>query len=94
MKEKKKREDYNDLCTTCMNFFTCIYIKNGNRPVRHCEEFEVYSYRSVIEKTPHVEPVFKEENQTYTGICKNCRNRETCMNTKPDIIIWHCEEYV
>lgn len=93
MTEKTEREDYKDLCMTCKNFSSCMYVKNGNRPVLHCKEFEVYFFRPVIENTPHVEPVVREENQTYPGICKNCGNRGTCINSKPDIIIWHCEDY-
>ena len=28
-----------------------------------------------------------------TGICINCKNRQTCKFIKPDGVVWHCEEY-
>lgn len=94
MTRKTKREDYNDLCMTCKDFSSCMYVKNGNRPVLQCEEFEVYSNRLVIQNKPAEKRKEKACESSFTGICKNCDNRETCMNAKPERVIWHCEEYV
>lgn len=82
------------ICLTCKNNSSCIYIKNGKGPVQYCEEFEVYSYRPVIENIPIFRRTPKEEKPALKGICKNCDNRKDCMNAKPERIIWHCEEYV
>jgi len=84
------------ICLTCKNKSSCIYIKDGERPVQYCEEFEVYSYRRVIPVIENI-PIFrrkpKEDKPALNGICKNCDNRKSCMNAKPERIIWHCEEY-
>ena len=106
MKNKMNQPDhFNSLCMTCKNKSSCIFIENGNRPVQHCEEFEVYAYRIIIKGTPPLEQKVmvdkshfrrkgKEDKPSLSGICKNCDNRKTCMNAKPERIIWHCEEYV
>jgi hypothetical protein len=85
---------YNDLCESCKNLSTCVYIQNGKRPVLYCEEFELYEVIEVQEKPPATEQKTEEEQNVFTGLCKNCDNRHTCMNARPDRIIWHCEEYV
>lgn len=89
-----QRDDYNDLCVTCKNFSSCMYIKNGTRPIHHCEEFENYTFRPVKESSNLIQSNTKEEKLVFYGLCKNCGNRMTCMNASPDRIIWHCEEYV
>ncbi len=89
-----QKDHFNDLCVTCKNNSSCMYIKNGHRPVQRCEEFEVYSYRPVIQKIPTLKRKVVKDNPSFLGICKNCDNRKTCMNAKPDRVIWHCEEYV
>jgi hypothetical protein len=89
-----QKEAYNDLCVTCKNFSSCLYVKNGTRPVHYCEEFEVYAFRPVKESSNPVKSNKKEEKLVFYGLCKNCGNRMTCMMASPDRIIWHCEEYV
>jgi len=71
-----------------------MYIKNGNLPAQWCEEFEVYSYLPGIQNALKFKRKVKEDKPSFHGICKNCDNRKTCMNAKPERIIWHCEEYV
>lgn len=94
IENSKQQEIYNDLCVTCKNFSSCIYVKNGSRPVYHCEEFEVHPYRPARENSNTVQPEKKVEKLVFYGLCKNCGNRMTCMMASPDRIIWHCEEYV
>ena len=89
-----QKEAYNDLCVTCKNFSSCLYVKTGARPVHYCEEFEVYAFRPVKQSTNPVKSNKKEEKLVFYGLCKNCGNRMTCMMASPDRIIWHCEEYV
>jgi len=93
-KKSEKKEIYNDLCVSCKKFTSCIYVKNGNRPVYYCEEFEVSSYQPEKESSPADISEKKEEKKEFCGLCKNCGNRMTCMMASPDRIIWHCEEYV
>ena len=89
-----QNEDFNDLCVTCKNYSTCLYIKNASRPIHYCEEFENYAFRPVKESSNPVKSDTKEEKLVFHGLCKNCGNRMTCMNASPERIIWHCEEYV
>ncbi len=93
-KETIRQDEYTDLCVTCKNYSSCMYVKNGKRPIHHCEEFEVYEFRPAKEHRDPVQTKKKKEELIYYGLCKNCGNRFTCMNASPDRIIWHCEEYV
>ncbi len=94
IKNDSTNKQYNDLCDTCKNLSTCVYIKTGKRPVLYCEEFEIHEVRKVQDVPPLIDPKTEEEHPVFTGLCKNCDNRRTCMNAKPDRVIWHCEEYV
>jgi hypothetical protein len=85
---------YDDLCVTCKNYDSCIFVKNGKRPVHRCEEFEIHELRPVKESGNPGNPENRDEGPVFYGLCKNCGNRLTCMNASPDRIIWHCEEYV
>ena len=89
-----QKDANNDLCVTCKNFPSCMYVKSGSRPIRNCEEFEVHEFRPVIESANPIESDLESEELVYYGLCTNCGNRITCMNSSPDRIIWHCEEYV
>ena len=89
-----QKDAYNDLCVTCKNFPSCMYVNSGTRPIRYCEEFDVHAFRPVIESANPSESHIESEELVYYGLCKNCGNRITCMNSSPDRIIWHCEEYV
>lgn len=91
---ESKNRQYNDLCDTCKNLSTCVYIKNGKRPVLYCEEFEIHDVQHVREYPNLIDSNTEEEYPGFIGLCKNCDNRSTCMNAKPDRVIWHCEEYV
>jgi len=88
-----KGDNSEGICSTCKNKTSCLYIQNGNPPKHHCEEFEVYSYQPVIENHPYFKRKKKEDKPALNGICKNCDNRKSCMNAKPERVIWHCEEY-
>ena len=89
-----QKDDYNDLCVTCKHFSSCMSVNSGTRPIRYCEEFEVYAFRPVKETANPNESQMESEELVFYGLCKNCGNRLTCMNASPDRIIWHCEEYV
>ena len=93
-KETNLRDTFDDLCVTCKNFSSCMYVKSGIRPTHYCEEFENYAFRPVMKSTNPIKSKKKEEKLIFYGLCKNCGNRMTCMNASPDRIIWHCEEYV
>jgi hypothetical protein len=96
IQDNNQKVQYNDLCVTCMNKSSCMYIKNGAGPVYHCEEFENYPFRPEEVSSNPLNPAKKktEEILVFYGLCKNCGNRMTCMNASPERIIWHCEEYV
>ena len=94
IQNNSQKRKYNDLCDTCKNLSTCVYIKNGKRPVLYCEEFEIYDSGPIPEPPVPTDSITEEEHPVFVGLCKNCGNRFTCMNAKPDRVIWHCEEYV
>jgi len=94
IENSSQKETFKDLCITCKNFSTCMYVKSGIRPIHHCEEFENYAFRPVEPSANPSQSSTKEEKLVFYGLCKNCGNRMTCMNASPDRIIWHCEEYV
>jgi hypothetical protein len=29
----------------------------------------------------------------FKGLCSNCENRNTCVNSRMEGGVWHCEEY-
>ncbi|MCX6646351.1 MAG: hypothetical protein NTY09_08340 [bacterium] len=98
--------EYNDLCTTCNNPPVCDSTRAGRRPVYFCEQFDDYKKpgeaqrpgspakksKVISEPEPPMEQI-QAAGEKYTGICKNCDLRETCMNACAEGGIWHCEEY-
>ena len=82
-----------DLCSTCNHETGCMYRQNYKGKVIFCEEFEI---EDIIEGSQYVEiqnDNNKINSENYTGLCRNCDLRKTCMLCTPAKIIWHCEEY-
>jgi hypothetical protein len=98
-----KENNFRGLCMTCNNAPTCMYPKNPERPVWHCEEFDdsckpekntdakiVYQLNRT-EVCPDVE---EQHSGSSRGLCANCENRKDCKLAKPESGIWHCNEYL
>jgi hypothetical protein len=100
LKEKKIKVEYSGLCSTCNNNSTCSFIRDHEKPVLHCEEFDDYIKPITINKniattTPLASPVIKKKDiEKFKGLCVNCENRAICKLPKSETGVWHCEEYV
>lgn len=83
----------NNICTSCKNAESCIFLKNAKSPILHCEEFELVPTQ-ISQKQDKIEEIKEEISSTeYTGLCINCAHREECDVRHITSVIWHCEEY-
>jgi hypothetical protein len=90
---KEREQTRPDLCVTCNNSATCMYLKNKKSPIYECEEFDGYAVPPT-ESMPFLSPkVEKAGNAEFKGLCVNCESRETCTFPKSEGGIWHCEDY-
>lgn len=104
----KKKDDINGLfqfhgiCSTCNDASICKNSGNSTHPVWHCEQFNDYTPPVIDSLDKNV--IFDGNSQIsskseevcsekYKGLCMNCDNRETCINSETDGGIWHCEDY-
>ena len=84
-----------NLCSICMGYATCTFVKKTGKPVLFCEEFKEYpSQGKKLEQKKESADKTKINDQVYKGLCCNCENRENCMFPKPEGGVWHCEEYI
>lgn len=85
------------LCSTCDNLQGCIYQKDQKHAVMQCEEYgeSSVSDRTATRPEPEEPPAVSQPTPAtvFKGLCTNCAKRETCTFVKPEIGIWHCEEY-
>ena len=93
---------YRGLCSICKHAKTCVFPRDTNRPVLHCDEHEL---PDPVPKTPRESmisscadtsvktPGRAEGGEAPMGLCKLCENREHCTFPKPEGGVWHCEEY-
>ncbi len=91
--------EYYGLCSTCNNASSCTFPRDPNKPVVHCEEFDIGEPSPVktagkdrSSPTQSYAPKGKDVTE-FMGLCSNCENRETCTFPKPEGGVWHCEEY-
>jgi hypothetical protein len=95
--------DPTGLCGTCIHAQLCGYrLRNPNSAVWHCEEFDCRAEPQAHASDDESElreslrwggAAEKAMQARYTGLCKNCRHRETCRIRKDSVTVWHCEEY-
>jgi hypothetical protein len=90
-----KKDEIQDLCTTCNYAMDCVNATDEKRPVYYCEEYDDYTppIEETAPETKAVEAVAATGTAKYTGICVNCEHRETCPHSMTEGGIWHCEEY-
>ncbi|MFA4851871.1 MAG: hypothetical protein WC868_05570 [Bacteroidales bacterium] len=82
------------LCSTCIHKTGCMYRKTFKGKIIQCEEFEITE--NSTGKSQYVKnqiDVNNSDSENYTGLCKNCDLRKTCMLYSSDKINWNCEEY-
>lgn len=93
---------YRGICTICKNAITCVFTRDPNRPLLHCDEHEladplpdttreemISSYADILEQICGT----AKRSEPPMGLCKLCENREDCTFPKPEGGVWHCEEY-
>lgn len=83
------------ICTTCNNARTCVHLKgNTGFAIWDCENFDDFVPPTANPRVLHEAGVRTEESYSaYLGLCMNCAVRETCVYSKPEGGVWHCEEY-
>ncbi|NOR86041.1 MAG: hypothetical protein GQ527_00385 [Bacteroidales bacterium] len=79
----------NSICSSCRHEVNCTFINHSADSIIMCEEFELESVAKKIIKESKV----LESTNGYSGLCKNCENREICTLRNSECVIWHCEEY-
>jgi hypothetical protein len=93
---------YRGVCSLCENGPTCVFPRDPNRPLLHCDELELFVPDSKTAQTrmssSYAAPADCAGEETegfgsYMGLCKLCDKRETCVFPKPEGGVWHCEEY-
>ncbi|MCU0915586.1 MAG: hypothetical protein MUC88_13620 [Planctomycetes bacterium] len=82
------------LCSTCNSSPVCLRRKGIRHPVLLCEEFDDSTEREEEQDQPAAVIEGEEDPpERVTGLCRNCRNRESCMFQDAPGGVWHCEEY-
>lgn len=98
----KKKENDNDICSTCIHGELCVSKKTRQGPVWFCEEFDDHvpaekqevQEEGFLPARSRVGPGTRENDASlFKGLCINCENRFTCSNSRTQGGIWHCEEY-
>jgi hypothetical protein len=95
----KGRKELKGLCMNCIHAPTCIFLRDADRTILQCEEYECSQPETrKIRKSAHEAEgksrvAMGENASKYMGLCVNCIHRETCTFPKPDGGVWHCEEY-
>ena len=97
VKDTKKSETIHGLCVTCNNVGTCSFrASDAERLIWYCELFDCFveveevleAAKAILASTP-----LEKGYGKYKGLCSNCKNCMTCIFTKPESGIWHCEEF-
>jgi len=95
--EMKKTENTNarnqkGICSSCENLSLCSFIEPQRQPVLFCEEFSIGKARTA--------PVVLEKKsgspaplEISMGLCATCDDAKTCLYSKDEAGVWHCEEY-
>ena len=77
------QSSYRELCKTCLHLTTCNRCNEYDLPIVYCER---YLSDSSSPFNSYIMPELK-------GLCKNCRNRYTCIIMKAEGGVWHCNDY-
>lgn len=108
LKAKREENTYIDknrylgLCSYCKSAPNCTFVRDPNRPVCQCEEFDEMTYAYVgIPKQKDISLKYLSKNPLtsedpfhhYKGLCINCEERATCIYPKPEGGVWHCDEF-
>ena len=90
------------VCLCCKAVSACTYAKDPRRPALQCEDFEGYEPRrgatvmtnSLAANDPKWGfDVEKRDSRKHKGLCSICEDYDSCILSKPEGGVWHCEEY-
>jgi hypothetical protein len=87
------------LCVSCCKASHCTFLKDFEKPILQCDEFEGYPCKP--NQNFGVKSMVREElteqqaahQAEMIGLCVNCRHRETCTFPRPAGGVWRCDEY-
>jgi hypothetical protein len=84
------------ICKSCVHRSTCLFLASARRPIYFCEEFDDRNGDELV-KAPAVDSPPREEinygEAQEQGLCANCVSKADCMNRRPGVAVWHCEDY-
>jgi hypothetical protein len=94
----KQRADQG-ICVSCIHRPTCLFREAARHPIFFCEEFDdqvIPGEPAVETKSAQVAPAEPQINYGEAqelGLCANCNTKTECMNRRPGVAVWHCEDY-
>jgi hypothetical protein len=93
-KEETTEPKLHGLCAVCVHASECVFPRDPERPITHCDEFEGYEPRASENAPQKAEPAPVDDTVSeLKGLCKYCEIRETCKFPKPAGGVWHCDEF-
>ena len=100
-KDARARPVFKGLCRYCKHSAECLFPRDPEVPVFHCEEFEDEDEIREPERDVNTKNTVDNKNCTagpgssskFPGLCSNCAHRDTCVFPKPVSGVWHCDEY-
>lgn len=94
--------EFRGICSLCENAPECVFPRDPNRPLLHCDEFEIPAPVPARTATRRMTRSWTEAEHggeqakgsaSVKGLCRLCEGRETCTYPWPEGGVWHCEEY-
>ena len=93
----KERCQEMGICLSCVHRATCLFLASARRPIYFCEEFDDRNGNSESAAPAQVATANREEinygEAQEQGLCANCVSKADCMNRRPGVAVWHCEDY-
>ncbi|MFH1422580.1 MAG: hypothetical protein ABIH42_07715 [Planctomycetota bacterium] len=87
-------KEYRGICASCKHCETCTFIKNSERCVLNCGEFEeVWSENPTKSSCSPTKNICVENHNAPAGLCRTCENYDKCSFAKPETGVWSCMEY-
>lgn len=77
------------LCANCLHQGDCMFEKQANGPVLHCE---MHALPSAPERQARTRPTVTHA-VVGPGLCGSCEHRDHCALRIPERIVLHCEHY-
>ena len=89
------------VCASCVRAVNCQYLAGSARPILNCDEHDggrnsvsPASDRTVVRPPARPRVGEPERPDGVLGLCRTCDLAKTCVFTKPESGVWHCEEYL